>query len=81
MDPVLLVKEGGGGRRRIDSALSLRVGDVPGRSNKEAREDLLEVDDRPTLSQRLLEMCVCDGDDSISLFLFGGSANREATDA
>ena len=80
MDPILLGKAGGGGRRRIDSALSLRVGDVPGRSNKEAREDLLEVEDRPTLSQRLLEVFVRGGDDSISLFIFGGS-NREATDA
>lgn len=31
---------GGGGRIRIDSALFIRVGDVPGSSNKEARDDL-----------------------------------------
>jgi len=39
MDP-RLSKDGGGGRIRIDSALFIRVGDVPGISNKEARDDL-----------------------------------------
>ena len=33
-------KAGGGGRIRIDSALFIRVGDVPGRSNKDAKDDL-----------------------------------------
>jgi hypothetical protein len=33
---------GGGGRIRIDSALFIRVGDVPGRSKRDARDDLLD---------------------------------------
>jgi len=35
---------GGGGRIRIDSALFIRVGDVPGRSKRDARDDLVDCE-------------------------------------
>ena len=40
-------KDGGGGRILIDSALFIRVGDVPGSSNKEARDDLEGDNEHP----------------------------------